>query len=169
MPSNEELSQGAKANYAGKAYENMLRPLFTTYGYEISNWAPWRDRHVPLEESGKIAIHQFPYKTMYGGDGHTEWLLVNNAKNIILRLEVKTQRSSGSVDEKFPYTYINSLIGYPEKDVILLVDGVGFRDGAVPWLKNAVETRWLQDMYGEKNIKVLSYTEFVDYFIKHLS
>ena len=168
MPSNEELTQGQRANAAGRAYENILAPLFETYGYQVMRWSQWKRLDLPLEQSGKVAIKQFPFTTIYNRSGHTEWLLVNNDKDFIVRVEVKSQRGSGSVDEKIPYMYLNSIMSYPEDDIILLVDGVGF-DRALPWLKNAVETRWLQDIYGEKNIQVMNLTEFMDYFITNLS
>ena len=168
MPSNDELSQGARANAAGRAYEEILAPLFQQYGYEVLKWSTWRDRGLPLEESGKVAIKQFPYTTIYDRPGHTEWLLVNNDRGLVLRLEVKSQRKKGSVDEKLPYTYLNSL-AYPENKVILLVDGAGFREGSIPWLKRMVEERWLQDEYGYKDIQVLNLSEFIAVFIAELS
>lgn len=168
MPSNDELTQGARANAAGKAYEDILAPLFQTYGYEVLLWSKWRDRGVPIEESGKVAIKQFPYTSIYGHCGRTEWLLVNNDRGTVVRVEVKSQRGMGSVDEKIPYMYLNAVFAYPEDDIILLVDGAGFRK-ARPWLENAVESRWLLDEDSPKDIQLFTLSEFLDYFITYLS
>lgn len=167
--SNEELSQGARANVAGKAYEDILINLFEAYGYEVIKWAKWRDRGVDLDHSGKVAIQQFPYESVYHHNGKTEYLLVNNDRGQITRIELKTQRSAGSKDECLPYLYLNSVYAYPEDNVILLIEGDGFKPGAKVWLKDAVEGRWLLDEDDPKDIKMLDLSGFVQYFIVNLS
>lgn len=168
-PSNEELSQGARANVAGKAYEDILINLFQSYGYEVLKWSKWRDRGIPLEESGKVAIQQFPFKSIYEHNGKTEYLIVNNEKDLLVRVELKTQRAAGSKDECLPYLYLNSVYAYPENNVILLIEGDGFKPGAKKWLRNAVDTRWLLENDSEKDIKMFDLSGFIQYFIKYLS
>jgi hypothetical protein len=46
-------------------------------------------------------------------------------------IECKWQRISGSVDEKFPYAYLNCIEAMPERDIIIVVDGGGAKQGAV--------------------------------------
>lgn len=167
-PSNDELSQGARANVAGKAYEDLLITLFQNYGFEVVKWSVWKRRGIPIEQSGRVAIQQFPYTTIYNHTGKTEWLIVNNDKNLVVRVEIKSQRSAGSVDEKLPYTYLNA-IAYPEDEVVLLVEGDGFKPGARAWLKNAVETRWLIPDGSKKHIQMMNLSEFIQHFIAVLS
>lgn len=165
----QSLTQGARANVAGKVFEQTLKGAFEAYGFEIVNWAKWRDRHVPLEESGRIVIHEFPYHTIYNHRGTTEWLIVNNERGVICRVEVKTQRGSGSVDEKIPYMYLNGALAYPEDDIAFVVEGDGFKPGMRPWLRNAIDTRWCREPDDDRHIEMYTVGEFIAYFIENLA
>ena len=67
----------------------------------------------------------------------------------------KWQQSQGSVDEKFPYLYLNCIQAMPEREIILLIDGNGYKPGALAWLKQAVAS---QDA---KLIHVFNLVEFL--------
>ena len=122
--SNEEMSQGQRANVAGKAYEDILIGLFENYGFEVMRWAEWRDLGIELEDSGKVAIKQFPYRSIYNHRGQTEWVIVNNYKDIILRVEIKSQRAAGSVDEKLPYIsdFLIVITGSPDTPLNTIIE-----------------------------------------------
>lgn len=68
--------------------------------------------------------------------------------------------SSGSVDEKFPYTYLNCVEAMPERDIIIIVDGGGAKQGAVNWLRNAAAARKYAGCR-DKRIQVMNLSEFL--------
>ena len=77
-----------------------------------------------------------PYTTLYDGRGYTEFLLISQIFNLEIRIECKWQQTAGSIDEKLPHVYLSAVNAVPENNVIILIDGPGFRDGAISWLKN---------------------------------
>lgn len=85
----------------------------------------------------------------------TEFLAVSASRGLAIRIECKWQQSQGSVDEKFPYLYLNCIQAMPEREIILLIDGNGYKPGALAWLKQAVAS---QDA---KLIHVFNLVEFL--------
>jgi len=78
-----------------------------------------------------------------------------------IRIECKWQQSPGSVDEKLPYLYLNTIESMPENNIIILIDGNGFKSGAKKWLKDAVSKKLYTTKNNEnKNVLVFSLTEF---------
>ena len=56
------------------------------------------------------------------------WFLVIIKKNNFrIRIECKWQQSSGSVDEKLPYLFLNAKDCMPEKDIMIIIDGKGWK------------------------------------------
>lgn len=164
----DDMKQGAIANVNGKIFEKQLIPLFEEHGYEVVLFSEFQKRGVPFEELPKTVIRQVPFNSIYHHKGRTEFLLVNNEKDRRIRIECKWQQSAGSVDEKLPYLYLNCVYGFEETDIILLVDGAGFKPGAVEWLKTNVKSRWLLEEDNPKQIQVMSIAEFTAYFNKYL-
>lgn len=165
----QNLSQGARANIAGAVYEQSLRGVFEAYGFEIVKYAEWKRRGVPIEESGRIVISGYPFRSIYNHNGRTEWLIVNNDRNAVCRVEVKTQRGNGSVDEKIPYMYLNGVYGYEEDDIAFVVEGDGFKPGVRPWLRNAIDSRFCREDDDTRHIEMYTVGEFIAYFIEKLS
>jgi len=93
-----------------------------------------------------------PYESIYGTKCRSEFCLDLNGKRY--RIECKFQKTGGSVDEKLPYLMLNFTQQVPEEETIIIIDGPGFRDGAVKWLRQACE--------GTK-CKVFSTVEFLVY------
>jgi len=58
-----------------------------------------------------------------------------------IRIECKWQQVKGSVDEKLPYLYLNTIEAMPENTIMILIDGAGWKTGAVKWLKDAVQQK----------------------------
>ncbi|MCK8518294.1 DpnII family type II restriction endonuclease [Methanoculleus sp. 7T] len=67
-----------------------------------------------------------------------------------LIIESKWQQSSGSADEKYPYTIHNIKEKYP-CDTVLVLDGDGYKKGA---------EKWVRDQVGEKLRHVFNMREF---------
>ncbi len=161
---SEIIQGGSTANKNGKIFEDTLIPTFQNHGYiVIQN----RDlEYFNTEENDKYVILNAPFETIYNHKGKTEFLLINKVINKKIRIECKWQQSKGSVDEKFPYLYLNAVKKYQEDDIIILLDGNGYKEGAKEWLENAIETNW-ENTYN-KNIMLMSLNEFIIYFNKEL-
>lgn len=180
-----DISQGAKANKNGKIGENILIPLFKENGYTvISNSEYEADKklikdhyqnlRLNVKEKGykdldKLVLRNYPYTSIYGNkNSRTEFLIINRPKNRKVRVEVKWQQSSGSVDEKFPYVWLNCVFSFPEKEVIVIIDGGGFKQSARDWIVKQAQDRWLIDD-DEKQISIMTISEFITFFNRELA
>ena len=109
-----------------------------------------------------MLLRNVPYTTLYGGRGYTEFLLKSQSYNLEVRIECKWQQTAGSVDEKLPHVYLSAAEAVPENNVIILIDGDGFREGAISWLKNITEERkYTPEDKQEKNISIMNSTAFL--------
>ena len=87
---------------------------------------------------GKQYAKQVPCGTsIYETKRKCDFLVLNKEKFPDgLIIECKWQESAGSVDEKYPFTVFNILkIGVP---TIILLDGGGYKQKAMEWLKSKV-------------------------------
>jgi hypothetical protein len=147
------------ANSSGSTLERMVREVMLSKGFEVATYSQYK-KH-PNRFGTELLLEHAPYTTIYGHTGKTEFLLVSAQYGLHIRIECKWQQSSGSVDEKFPYVYLNAIEAMPEKDIIIVVGGAGAKKGAVEWLKRAArEQRYGADEAG-KNVQVMSIDEFV--------
>jgi len=78
-----------------------------------------------------------------------------------IRIECKWQQVKGSVDEKLPYLYLNTIEAMPENTIMILIDGAGWKTGAVKWLKDAVQQKkYTTAETQNKEIIVFTMTDF---------
>ena len=154
------ITQGAKANLNGKAFEDMMTTLFQTHRFEVTTEAEMNRRTEPLPD--RYVIKNAKYKTIYEEGGRTEFVIVDGERRI--RVEAKFQMSQGSVDEKFPYMLLNGIYAYPENEVIFVVDGDGYKPGARVWLQRQIDNDWLEYREHGKDIKLMRLIEFVNWF-----
>lgn len=78
-------------------------------------------------------VKHLPYTSIYGSNrSKSEFGLVAPG-GAITRIECKWQNVPGSVDEKFPYVVENAL-AVPERQVLIVVGGDGFKQAAIEWL-----------------------------------
>ena len=154
------MSQGSKANKTGTVLESIVTSTLSAHGFII---VPFRDFiRKPGAYGQELLLKHVPYKTLYGSNGYTEFLLKSAKHNLEIRIECKWQQSSGSVDEKLPYTYLSLINNVPEDEVIILIDGDGFRDGAKEWLRKAAkERRYTPEDNENKYVHVFNSTEFM--------
>lgn len=183
---NKDVKQGTLANKSGKTAESILLPLFNAYDYYITKYSNIIKR-PDLLNTNKIILENAPFKSIYNHDGKTEYLLINKLKNRKIRIEVKNQQQSGSVDEKLPNLFLNTIFSYPENEIILILDGNGWKNGAIAWIKNAVNEysnnfdlyvkslKELSFMLANKHINVtkkiihvMNFSEFLAYFSTEL-
>ncbi len=158
--SNDEkkiVQGGSTANKHGKILEKALIPAFQENGYRILKPRD-KDFDSVVELVDKYVISNAEYISIYGRKCKTEFVLVNKNTNSRIRIECKWQQSSGSVDEKLPYLFLNCVESFEEKDIIIIIDGEGQRKGAIEWLKNAASNPQLNK---GKNISVMNLSEFM--------
>lgn len=153
-------TQGAQANKTGGVLEELVIGTATRHGFDV---IPFRDYTKRPHQFGKeLLLRHVPYTGLYGGRGYTEFLMLSDRYDMRLRIECKWQQSAGSVDEKLPYTYLAAIDAMPENEIIILVDGDGFREGAKDWIrKAAADRRYIPADKSEKNVQVMSATEFL--------
>lgn len=110
----------------------------------------------------ELLLTDVPYDTIYQHSGKTEFLLKSERYNLEIRIECKWQQVAGSVDEKLPYLYLNSIEAMPEKHIVVVIDGNGWKTGAIPWLKEAaVNRKYTTSESPKKKIEILSLAEFM--------
>lgn len=168
--SDKGITQGAQANLNGKTGEDVLVPIFENAGYTVVLWGEYKKpkRKAELDELDRLVIKQYPYHSIYDHNGKTEFLLINRPMDRRIRIEVKWQQSAGSVDEKFPYLWLNCVYSFEEQEIVLIVDGGGYKPGAREWLVRQAKERWLLDGQADKKVSVMSLAEFIAFFQSNL-
>ena len=142
-----------KASITGNILEKQVQSLFLEKGFEIEMYSKWiknKDKY-----GDELLLKNVPFTSIYKHNARTEFLVISKKNNFRIRIECKWQQSSGSVDEKLPYLFLNAKDCMPEKDVMIIIDGKGWKEGAIPWLKESAGN------HSEKNIMVFSLTEFI--------
>lgn len=161
--SNEDYKvavKGQRASKQGKILEQTIIPAFEARGFQYLLYSKWKKN--PSSYSNELLLGNVPYTTIYGHRGYTEFLVKSEQYNLKHRIECKWQQSSGSVDEKLPYLYLNCIQAIPEEDIIIVAGGGGMKKGAVLWLKEAVQQNlYVNDKQCAKNIDVFSLEEFL--------
>jgi hypothetical protein len=164
---SDEIKQGTLANISGNALEQIVVSTLILKGFTLVNYGDYAKS--PLSFAHELLIRNAPYLTIYGHPGKTEFLVLSEKYGLEMRIECKWQQSPGSVDEKFPYLYLNCVEAMPERQIMIIVDGGGAKAGAIRWLKTTSQSRkYLTDFEAAKQIQVVSLTEFVAWAHKTL-
>lgn len=126
-------SQGAQANLTGNRLERFIENILLDCGFRKI-----RDKtrliHSRSIDEPSYARQAHIGTTIYGTPLKCDFLLVHPDKwGQGLVIEAKWQQVSGTVDEKFPYFVHN--VYASEYDTILVIDGGGYRPGALDWLR----------------------------------
>lgn len=149
-----------KASITGNILEKQVQNLFLEKGFEIvmySKWSKDKDRY-----GNELLLRHVPYESIYNHKGYTEFLLSSKKYDKQIRIECKWQQSPGSVDEKLPYLFLNATEKMNENEIMIIIDGKGWKKGAIPWLKAAVSSS-----NQSERINVLSLTEFLTWANKY--
>ncbi|MGF1535329.1 MAG: PD-(D/E)XK nuclease superfamily protein [Elainellaceae cyanobacterium] len=153
-------TQGGAANRQGKVLESTVIPTFESRGFAVVRYSAWCKK--PQDYGMELLLKNVPYTTIYGQRGYTEFLVKSERFGLNTRIECKWQQSSGSVDEKLPYLYLNCVEAMPEDDIIVIAGGGGMKPGAIPWLRTAVaQGKYRSPGAARKNIQVFSLEEFL--------
>lgn len=142
-----------RASITGNTLEQQVQNLFFGKGFEIVMYSKWVKNKKKY--SHELLLKNVPYESIYNHKGYTEFLLLSKKLDKEIRIECKWQQSSGSVDEKLPYLFLNATTKMKEKEIMIIIDGAGWKEGAIPWLKEAVN----QSPHNYR-IKVFSISEF---------
>ena len=153
------MAKGQSANITGNQLEVAVQTVLLNKGFEIEMYRKWEKK--PEKYGKELLLKNVPFETIYGHRGNTEFLLISEKYDLRIRIECKWQQSAGSVDEKLPYLYLNTIEAMPEKDIMILIDGDGFKKGAKTWLRNAVKEKlYTDETNNDTNVMVFSLAEF---------
>ena len=159
------MGDGLYANHTGNQLERTVRDLFSGAGFALMRYRDYAAQQGGLIEElteGDLLLEDVPYTSIYGHSGKTEFLALSKRLGMNMRIECKWQQSSGSVDEKLPYLYLNCLEAMPEDQILIVIDGEGFKPGAKNWLRQAVEDRRYRNRANDhKQIRVQNLVEFI--------
>jgi len=144
--------QGQKANQSGQWLEQQVENILACKGIVT-------DSIDKTNVYKGVLFKNVPYINMYGGQSIGEFVLSLPNKNI--RIECRQQSVGGSVDEKLPYLFGNSLM-FEEDHVILIIEGDGMRKSAKKWLIDKAEAVTCKD------IKVMNLKKFRNWTNKNI-
>lgn len=153
-------TQGSQANKTGNVLEQLVVGTLGAHGFNSVKYTEYVKN--PEKYGKELLLRNVPFTTLYNGRGFTEFLLLSEQYDLKTRIECKWQQKAGSVDEKLAYVYLSCIEAIPEDNVIILIDGDGFRDGAIKWLKDAAEQRkFIPQDKPNKVVKIMNSTEFL--------
>ena len=137
------MSQGGESNESGRWLESAVERTFSDLGYLVKAFTDDLNNSDLFEP--QILIKNVPYQNLYGRQSRIEFVLVDERYNLRMPIECKTQETSGSVHEKIPYFYLNTIRCMPENDVAFVYSGKWFTEqpagkASIDWLKNATKT-----------------------------
>lgn len=148
-----------KGNKSGNQLEVAVKTVLTSKGFQLANYREWEKNIVKFGD--ELLLANVPFTTIYEHKGNTEFLLLSKKYNLKMRIECKWQQVSGSVDEKLPYLYLNTIEAMPEESIMILIDGDGWKSGAIHWLKEAVRLRkYTTQINNQKKIYIFNLKEF---------
>ena len=153
------MQQGTKGNVTGNQLEQAVRSVLTGKGFQLVPYKVWEKN--PDSFGKELLLENVPFTTIYNHKGTTEYLLLSEKYNLKMRIECKWQQVAGSVDEKLPYLYLNVMEAMPESSIMILIDGGGWKPGAIQWLRDAVKLKKYAHLFNQnKEILVFNLTEF---------
>lgn len=162
------MSQGTNANYNGKAFIETAYPFFVKNKFAIYSGTAATARPNLTEHDEKYVLTNMPYTTIYGTHGYCGMRIVNKKNGVTVRVCTHYQESSGSADMKLPYLLENIKTQFPEKEIILVIDGSEVRPAVKAWLKKQAKSDEFERESGGKVLLIMSMKGFFRYFNKYL-
>jgi len=158
----EQNDKGSLASNQGKVLENTVESTFKSKGFEVVMYRTWEKKKNLY--SDELLLENCPFINIYQHSGNTEFLLKSKKFDCEIRIECKWQQSNGSVDEKFPYLYLNCIEAMPEKEIVIIIDGGGAKPGSIQWLKTAVsEKKYTSKANEDTEIHIFTLSEFIQW------
>ena len=148
-----------RTNITGSQLETAIMTVLINKGFNVVSFKDWeKDQQAYGSE---LLLRNVPFETIYGHRGKTEFLLKSQKHQRSIRIECKWQQVAGSVDEKLPYLYLNAVEKMPEREIILLIDGPGWKSGALEWIRKAIRDFKYADVFNHgKQIHLFNLSEF---------
>jgi len=144
---------------SGLSLETRIQNDLQAAGFEIIAAKDWNEARLYQNDNPRFVILDAPYRSIYGHRAKIEFLIILGDRQILV--ESKRQSVPGSVDEKLPYVYLNALNNLPEREFVLVIEGNGFKPGAINWVsEKANET---------EGFSVLRPDELIDWLAQPIS
>lgn len=138
------MSGGAEANESGLTWESWVKTVASSQGFVIKNHRERANYIVPVAERRVVWTHA-PYETIFHNvkeqkptKTSTEFVVECGSDQV--RIECKWQSTSGSVDEKYPFMFLNAVLTMKEPTVVLALGGEYFESGRGKEVRD-----WLSD------------------------
>lgn len=96
---------GSYAVSSGRILEGVVEHALVSRGFSVASYKEWRLQLAT--HSDLLLIKNVPYEGLYEHASTTEFLVLSKKHAVQTRIECKWQQSAGSVDEKFPYLFLN--------------------------------------------------------------
>lgn len=170
------MSGGAEANRSGLTWEAWVRTLAERQGFQVLSHT-FRERcTIPIEQRRIVWTHA-PYTTIFHNvknprKAATEYVVEYGHDRV--RIECKWQGVAGSVDEKYPFMFLNAALTMTEDTVVFALGGEYFENGkgaeVREWLRNvcAEPPAWFSDEVRERlrqrSLLVLTPNSFAKWF-----
>jgi hypothetical protein len=153
---DKHQSQGALANYSGTQFEKKIEQIVNDAGFEVVSYQEW----ILSGRNDHVLVSRVPYTRLGGSKGFLEYVLVIDGERI--RLECRSQTSSGSVDEKYDNVIRTALTSKDHPHFTLIIHaGTGARQTMIEELKDfAFKASFCSP---DRNVSVLSEEEFVSW------
>lgn len=150
----DQYQGGPVPTSGGNNFEEDCVRILEGLGFSRRDGSKWVDGPSLPGLCRRIVVTQVPHPGLYGQDSTSDFLILaeGNPKFRVL-CEAKWQQSSGSVDQKFPYMVEDAKLS-GEANIMFVIDGRGFRSGAIAWLKRKCAESTVPRM------KVFDYAEF---------
>ncbi len=125
------MSGGSEANKSGLTWEAWVRTLALQQGFEVKKYAARETCDIAMDQRRIVWTHA-PYKTIFHVKKTprrtaTEYVVECGA--VLARIECKWQGVAGSVDEKYPFMYLNAALTMEEPIVVFALGGEYFEHG----------------------------------------
>lgn len=164
----KKVSQGAAAVRNGQAAEKSILPVLGSCGFDIFTETQVEKQPELVKGKDRYILKNSKYTSIYGNPNcRTEYVIVDKGRRV--RVEVRFQSVAGSVDEKMPYMLLNAIMAYPEKEVVLVVDGNGYRSTSRQWVQDRLDENWLDYKSKGKDIKLVSIGDFLSWVSKEFA
>ncbi|MEK7802461.1 MAG: PD-(D/E)XK nuclease superfamily protein [Pseudomonadota bacterium] len=159
------MSGGAEANKSGLTWEAWVKTVAEKQGFSVLNYKFQEKYNIPIEQRRIIWTH-VPYKTIFHNiknpsKASTEYVVECGEQKV--RIECKWQSTAGSVDEKYPFMYLNAVLTMEEETVVFALGGEYFESGkgkeVRDWLIKVCKSppNWFSD----KTLKNLEHRELI--------
>ena len=153
---------------------------FDMFGKPTEDEAPNRiECNVPYNSVVKQTAERLGIKARQGTP-HTEFVLitrdikptkefpnVQTGQENHIRIECKYQAGPGTTECKLLHSYLDLQYGAPEQNVILLVDGDGFTEKMIAFMREVCEENtivWTKAIkQSKKNVVFMNTQEFIDW------